>query len=1663
MHVRTRVPLAVGVAAIMVAAGLQVASAPGALARPSHGARSFSLSPANLTRVPHHAYGGGRAQSLQLQRSGRDVAFVTPSQARVPRSDGQQVRAESAIAPAVLAPAAPVRVGSTTRSTGPVPLALSSATSQSAGPGEWAVGNHDLARTGDASWDQVLSTPLHTVWTGNISDKVQTNPAVVDDVAFFGGANTNHGVYAVDEQSGTMRWTTQLGGSVLSSPAVANGIVYFGGADGVLYALSTSDGSLKFSYPSSGTVGTIVGATAVDNGVVFFGSLDGNVYAVDASTGALIWKATSPGPISAGLTVTNGVVLATSYGNRYVTAYVEQTGQQLWTRHLNDLGQANAVGTAAAVYNGTAYLTSLDGKMYVIAVTTGTDVIAPVSTVVAAQDTPVVVPSVGSVFVGNNAGQVFAFDLSGNPKWLNTLPNSAGISSPIYAAGNVFAASTDGTLYAMDGTTGKGVWGFTTTGALYAPPSIASDHLLIGSDDTHLYGLGPGTPAAGTFAVPTLGHRYGLHSDEIYAYDPVSTSTGNYTYSARDVRWSGRGLATALDRAYNGLDAATNGPFGFGWTDAYHITLIAGTGTQTVRWGDGHQDFYQANANGTFTGPPDTHDQLTTTTGGYQLVTADRRTLAFNTGGALQTIADAVGNTTTLTYDATGRLTAVTDASGRSLTYSYNSAGLISTVAGLLSRVTLYGYDVAGNLSSVTDAAGATTTYAYDSAHHLTDITGPDTNLIIHNVYDASGRVTAQTDAVGGHWGYTYAATTTTVTDPLGNNTIYTFDSDYRTTAVQTPDGATQKFTFDSQSNLIATTQPDGTILHRAYDSTGHVLFSTDASGHGVRRNYDAAGNLIALENAKGATATFTYDGVGEPTSATSPLGVRQSFTYDRGLVATITDAAGGLTHYGYDGNGAATSSTDPLGRTSAVVNDATGAPLTATDPAGNKTSDAYDPDGRLVTVTDALGHLTKYSYTGSGQLNTTSDPNGHVTTYGYDARGLLTSITDPLQRSVHYGYDLNRQVTSYTNARNQTLAWTRDAMERITGRTGTGLAPVSFTYDPNGRPTSMTDAFGLSTYGYNPAGQLVNEHEPYTPGYDLATTYDGVGRRISLTATQSGNTTPYAHQQFSHDADGHTVAVTDTAGGTTQQSYDSAGRLSTITHPNYSELITAYTYDAASQITQVANTQPITAAPVATSQLSTWNYTYDAAGHRNKIVRTLTAGTTSGPNYTNSYSYDPVGRLTNAVSDDPTAPTDANATFAYDPNGNRIQRTISGQLPTSSAYDSADELVSDGTNSYAYDADGNLTTTSVTGTALATSTNTFDALNEVTSTATAAASTSFGYDGLGRRSLLGDPTTGINVIFDGNRPFTENGQATFTADTWADGRQLNRIVANTNSIQALAPDAQGNVGEVSAPEKGIRTARYSYGPFGSSLGPTGTLTLEPGVNPAAYSGVNGVRTQTPTLLSMPARMYQPDSGRFLSRDPYPGQLGQPSTLNRYAYALNDPTDLNDPTGLCGLWSCLATVGKYVGYTALAVGAVVVIVAAPEVVAAAIVGDGALVAGGVTVAGDTALLGTLTTTSTILGGVGLTIQGATTLHDCVLGGEGQACASDAVNFGLGVIDLGTTALRPGQEISNAFIDLGFDQLERRFEYSGGATRDPGATPLPGGVTDPWTGLIGHSK
>jgi RHS repeat-associated protein len=100
--------------------------------------------------------------------------------------------------------------------------------------------------------------------------------------------------------------------------------------------------------------------------------------------------------------------------------------------------------------------------------------------------------------------------------------------------------------------------------------------------------------------------------------------------------------------------------------------------------------------------------------------------------------------------------------------------------------------------------------------------------------------------------------------------------------------------------------------------------------------------------------------------------------------------------------------------------------------------------------------------------------------------------------------------------------------------------------------------------------------------------------------------------------------------------------------------------------------------------------------------------------------------------------------------------------------------------------------------------------------------------------------------------------------------------------------DALGSVRQLTD-AAGVVTLGRDFEPFGGGMASAGYGTTTFG-----FAG----EQQDPTgLIFLRARTYEPATGRFLTKDPFPGLAALPTTLHSYQCALNNPVNLVDPGG----------------------------------------------------------------------------------------------------------------------------------------------------------------------
>jgi len=347
---------------------------------------------------------------------------------------------------------------------------------------------------------------------------------------------------------------------------------------------------------------------------------------------------------------------------------------------------------------------------------------------------------------------------------------------------------------------------------------------------------------------------------------------------------------------------------------------------------------------------------------------------------------------------------------------------------------------------------------------------------------------------------------------------------------------------------------------------------------------------------------------------------------------------------------------------------------------------------------------------------------------------------------------------------------------------------------------------------------------------------------------------------------------------------YDAVGRLTGLSSSGYSTFTVAYTYDAANRL--LART-PLAGLLVSVS------YAYDAA---NRMTQLHVTGP-GGPLLAESYSYDAVGNVTGVASSRTgnTAYTyDAldrltgvsspgfNAAYTYDAAGNRLS---AGGV--SYSYDAGGRLVSrsDGV-AYAYDAAGNLAGKTQGG---QTTSYTWDGENRLARIDYPdGGHSAYAYDDFGRRisKRTPDGATTYYVYLGLNLAQELDGagavMASYTYDgldrpvtMWREGQTYTYLLDRLGSVVGLA-DASGAV-----------VTTYRYDPWGNLIDSTGTVA-----NPLRFTAREW--DEESGLYFYRARYYDPQAGRFISRDP----VGVQGGLNLYAFAHNRPVARGDPLGL---------------------------------------------------------------------------------------------------------------------------------------------------------------------
>lgn len=621
-------------------------------------------------------------------------------------------------------------------------------------------------------------------------------------------------------------------------------------------------------------------------------------------------------------------------------------------------------------------------------------------------------------------------------------------------------------------------------------------------------------------------------------------------------------------------------------------------------------------------------------------------TIARDSNSNITQITSPNGRWVQFTYDSNYRITQAQDNLGRIVQYFYDSGGRLIKVIDVNGGTWQYAYDSSNNMTSLIDPRNitylqnkydglnrvvkqtlgdGTSTYKFKYTHYYpqncfnscvlppeTDVTDPNghvevvqfnTNLIYgFNGYVGGGNGNTITFAAGTSvrqsFDYIYEPGTNllqSVTDWLGRETYYTYDSVGNTTSV----------------TRLATTSNAVTTYFSYEGRFSQITGITDPLGH---------------------TWSFSYDQNGNLTTAADPLGHVTSFTYNsEGQALSVTDSLGNTTQFGYDG-GDLSAVTDPLGRSATFFQDAGGRLLSVISPNGEVTKYQYNPLNEMTSVTDPLSGVTSFGYDADGNLVSVTDPRNtqNPTYYNYNDRNQLESRIDPLANIETYQYDGNGNLTQFSDRRGKITTLQYDALNRRTfagfGTSGNSYeSTIAYTYDAGNRLTKAVDSVaGTITRQYDGLNRVTSET---TPQGSITYGYDAASRRTNMTV--AGQPTV----NYSYD-NANRITQISQGSSTVGFAYDALGRRTSLTLPN--GVVESYGYDVASELTGI-NYQ------LGLNSLGNLTYSYDLDGRRVSM----------GGNMAHTSIPAVISGITYNASNEPTQW--GGATLSYDANGNLI------------------------------------------------------------------------------------------------------------------------------------------------------------------------------------------------------------------------------------------------------------------------------------------------------------------------------------------------------------------------------------------------------------------------
>ena len=727
----------------------------------------------------------------------------------------------------------------------------------------------------------------------------------------------------------------------------------------------------------------------------------------------------------------------------------------------------------------------------------------------------------------------------------------------------------------------------------------------------------------------------------------------------------------------------------------------------------------------------------------------------------------------------------------------------------------------------------------------------------------------------------------------------------------------TTKTTYDTNGQyVISETNSLGFTTTNTIDPiTGLLKQSKDANGNSEYYEYDPLGRVKRQSNALGSSYMITGWSEGMEDAPTNSLyfiysestGTPCSWKYydclGREVRSVIEDPTGTKLIYAdivYNPQGQIEKSSDPYFKGSTSIcwttneYDACGRLIKTTSPDGSCITTTYN--GLVTTVTDPLGHTSSKEIDKNGHLIRSTDANGVSLEYIYDAAGNNTEIHGP-RTTIIMQYDRNGNRISLDDP---------DA----------GLTKSE--YNAFGELVKVTSDKGIIQYKYDNGGRLIKE---IRPDITITSTYDTqLKGSLSSTQTSEGIVHSYIYDQYGRILNEKLIEGSTQKQFSVGYTYNSINKISTITYPS-SSLVVKQEYSETGMLQTVKNAQT--------------GHVYWQVDPLNISAKGQVESETFGNGLITDSHYDLYsGHLTNRVVRNSNNQL-LNWTYRFDYNGNLLERRDNKRaLSETFTYDDLNRLHTASKNGVQYqrmeyDAAGNIVYKSDVGTYTY-----IDGTNRIASVTADNYQpkewdyieyTSFnkisGIGANGDRLLLrygpeqqrvyaqqrkNGKTSSYYYFGDIYEEIDgDYGEITKKCYIFAGSKRVALVETKSNNVNDethVYYFHQDHLGSVIAytNETGDIVAELSYDAWGRRRN-ADTWEFYDNISDANalddYGFGDHEHIDLFEIVNMDGRMYDPVLGRFLSPDPYVQAPEFTQSFNRYAYCINNPLSLIDPTG----------------------------------------------------------------------------------------------------------------------------------------------------------------------